>query len=95
MNLNYLLKDELQYELRVRGIKSDAQLQTLRKSLRSAISEGVVVNLNAITRKDIPDFLQAVVKKIVELQAIVELEYSDTPKVVTGVRARLSHVKVG
>jgi hypothetical protein len=82
MNLNNLLKDELQYELRFRGIKSDAEIQTLRKLLRSAITESVVVNVNTLTRKDIPELLQAVVNKIVELRAVVELEHSDTPTVV-------------
>jgi hypothetical protein len=49
MNLNYLLKEEPQYEVPVRGIKSDRMVETLRKLFRSAIAEGVMVNLNALT----------------------------------------------
>jgi hypothetical protein len=40
MNPNHLLKDELEYELRVRGIAWAGDANLLRKQLRQAISSG-------------------------------------------------------
>jgi hypothetical protein len=43
MNPNYLFKDELNYELGVRGITSNADTQELRKLFRSLVGEDLVV----------------------------------------------------
>jgi hypothetical protein len=75
MNPNYLLKDELQYQLLIRGIKSEAEVQTLRMLLRSA---NVAVNVSALSRKDIPELIQTVVYKVAEIQTIVAWEQSYT-----------------
>ena len=45
MNPNFLLKDELHCELKIRGISSDADVQTLRKLFRSVVSEGLPIDL--------------------------------------------------
>jgi hypothetical protein len=45
MNPNFLLKDELQYELKIRGINSEADIQTLRKLFRSVVAEGLPIDL--------------------------------------------------
>jgi len=40
-NPNYLLKDELLYELLVRGISSDSDVHTLRKLFRAVVTDKV------------------------------------------------------
>jgi hypothetical protein len=45
MNPNFFLKAELQYELGVRGIRSDDNVQTLRKLFRSVVSRDLPVEL--------------------------------------------------
>jgi hypothetical protein len=48
MNPNFMLKDELLYELGIRGISSDADVQTLRKLFRSVVSEDLTVDLSKV-----------------------------------------------
>jgi hypothetical protein len=48
MNPNFLLKDELLYELGIRGIGSDADVQTLRRLFRSVVSEELPVDLSKV-----------------------------------------------
>jgi hypothetical protein len=45
-----LLKDELKYELFIRGISSEVEVQTLPKLFLSVMSEGVPVDLTIGTR---------------------------------------------
>jgi len=44
MNPNFLLKDELQYELKNCGNSSDADVQTLHKLFRSVVAEGLPID---------------------------------------------------
>jgi hypothetical protein len=61
MNPNYLLKDELQYELLVTGIKSEADVQTLRKLFRLVFSENVRVELTGLGILKVQELYQTVV----------------------------------
>ena len=56
MNPNYLLKDELQYELSVRGISGDSDVQTLRELFRSVVAEKVQVDLRNLSTQSVEDF---------------------------------------
>ena len=49
MNPNFLLKDELLYELCSRGISSEADVQTLRRLFRSVVSEDLPVDLSKVS----------------------------------------------
>jgi hypothetical protein len=49
MNSNFLLKDELLYEIGIRAIISYEDVQTLRKLLRSVVPEDLPVNLNKVS----------------------------------------------
>jgi hypothetical protein len=93
MNPNYIFKDGLQYKIFIRGIRSDVEVQTLRKLLRSAVTENVAVKLSALSRKDISELFQIVLYKVAELRTIVGSEQSDKASLVTRVRTRISHVK--
>jgi len=44
MNPNFLLKDEVLYELGIRGITSDADVHTLRKLFQSVAAEDLPVD---------------------------------------------------
>lgn len=56
MNPNYLFKDELQYEICIREINSEPDVQTLRKMFRSVVSEGApvyLINLSSLGVEDL------------------------------------------
>jgi len=69
MNPNFLLKDELQYELKICGINSEANIQTLHKLFRS-----VVCNLYSLS---VEELFGCVVSKTVELQGLVTQQKLD------------------
>ena len=69
MNPNCLLKDELQYELCIRRISSEFDVQTLPKLFLSLVSEGLPVDLSNSRWLVVEDLYGSVASKIVELQA--------------------------
>jgi hypothetical protein len=71
MNPNYLLKDELVYELEVRGITSETDVATLRKLFRMVIAEGIGVQINNLRTANIDELYSPIVSKINELQSLV------------------------
>jgi hypothetical protein len=100
MNPNFLLKDELQYELCIHGISSDADIQTLRKLFRSVVSEGLPINLRNLCNLSAYKLYGRVASKIVELQYLVTQQKSTlsllTSRFITRIshlRARLTHLK--
>jgi hypothetical protein len=48
MNPNFLLKDELLYQWDIRGISSDADVQTLRRLFRSVVSQDLPVDVSKV-----------------------------------------------
>ena len=92
MNPNFLLKDELLYELGIRGISSNADVQTLRRLFRSGVSEGLPVDLSKVSSLSIEELYASTVSKIVELQNQVTQSKSalfHTPRF----RTRISHLR--
>jgi hypothetical protein len=63
MNPNYLLKDELKYELGVRGIKSKADTQQLRKLFRSLVVEDLDVEVSYLHERGFQDLYQIALKR--------------------------------
>jgi hypothetical protein len=93
LNPNYLLKDELQYELLIRSIKSEAEVQTLRTLFRTAVIENVAVNLNEMSELYVQELYQTIVCKVAELRNIVASESAETVTLVPRLRAKIFHVQ--
>jgi hypothetical protein len=73
-NPNFFLKNELQYELCIRGISSVADVQTLRGLFRSVVSEGLPGDLSNLRSLGVDELYVSVESKIIELQRLVTTE---------------------
>ena len=93
MNPNYLLKDELQYELFVLGPNSDSDFQTLRKLFRSVVAEKVPVDLYNLNTESVEELYECVVNKTLELQALITQQKSELALLTPRFRTRLSHLR--
>jgi hypothetical protein len=70
MNRTYLYKDELIYELGVRGITSNADTHVLRRLFRSVVVDDVEPSY--LCERGFDKLYQVALKKILELQELVE-----------------------
>jgi len=93
MNRNFLLKDELQYELSARGISSDSDVQTLRKLFRSVEAEEVQVDLLNLSTQCVEDLYECVVNKTLQMQALITQQKSELALLTPRFRTRLSHLR--
>lgn len=93
MNPNYLLKDELQYELLARGITSDCDVQTLRKLFRSLVAEKLQVELGNLRSQSVDDLYECVQHKVLELQDLITQHRSELVLLAPRFRTRLSHLR--
>jgi hypothetical protein len=91
MNPNYLFKDELFYELKIRGISSDGDALELRKKLRSVIFRDVDFQWEYLTSVSVDELYSCVTAKVYELQSLVQRE-STLPFLRPRVHTRLLHV---
>jgi hypothetical protein len=64
MNPNYLAKDELLYELSVRGIVSDGDTYALRKLFRSVVTRALPVEENLREGFQVGEAVEDIVKKL-------------------------------
>jgi len=99
MNPNHQLKDKLQYELSVRGISRDSDVQTLHKLFRSVLAEKFPVDLCNLSTPSVQGLLDCVVNKTLQLQALITQQKSQldlfTPHFQTRIsqlRGRLRHL---
>jgi len=93
MNPNYLLKGVLQYELFVRGINSDSDVQTLRKLFRSVVAEILPVDLRNLSIQCVEEPYECVVNKTLELQSLITQQKSESTMLTPRFRTRLSHLR--
>jgi hypothetical protein len=93
VNPNYLLKGALQYELRIRGISSDADVHTLCRLFRSVVSEGLQVYLGNLSSLGVEELHECVVSKIVELQSLVRQQESGLSLLTPRFSTRFSHLR--
>jgi hypothetical protein len=93
MNPNYLLKDELIYELGVRGIRSDADVPNLRKLFRTVVSEGLRVEVSNLREVGADELYAHVFHKVNELQNLIAHGGTESSCVVQRFRTRLEHLK--
>jgi hypothetical protein len=95
MNHSYLLQDELQYEVCMRGISSGSDVHMLRNLFRSTVSEGVPADMGNLRQLCIEDLCSKVVSKTAELQALVKKSSPNLPLLVLRLRMRLFHLTGG
>jgi hypothetical protein len=89
MNANYLLKDELSYELGVRGFRTEADTQVLRKRFRSCGTEDFVVDISYLCERGFRELYSKASEKIYALQDSVERQ----PRNVSRWQTRVQHLK--
>jgi hypothetical protein len=94
MNPNYLYKDELIYDLGVRGIKSNADTHVLRRLFRSLIVEQAVIEPSYWCSRGFEELYKVALKKILQLQELVERQNRNLSLLQTRalhLRARVAH----
>jgi hypothetical protein len=64
MNPNHLGKDDLLYELRIRGITSEADIQSLRKLFRSVVVTDLPVDVSYLRGLNVGELSECVLSKI-------------------------------
>jgi hypothetical protein len=73
MNPNYLLREEIEYELRVRGLNLTSDVNLLRKVFRSVVTKMMPANLENLVREfDPQDHLEYISNKIQELEVLIK-----------------------
>ena len=93
MNPNHLPKEELQYELSVRRISSDSNVQALRKLFRSVVAERVPFDLRNLSTQSVEELYECVVNKTLELQSLNTQQKSELTLLTPRFRTRLSHLR--
>jgi hypothetical protein len=92
MNPIYLAKDELLYELHVRGVNSDSDATALRKLFRTVVTRGLAVDISLSDHSVIGELLGQVESKISELQTLVTTTTPTVlPTLVKRVKTKVSH----
>src|SRR5215471_14166845 len=99
MNPNYLTKDELSYELGIRGIVSCADTHNLRKLFRNNITRDLPLQYSYLTSGPIEGLYLCISTKVSELQNSVVQPGTNwsllAPRVLTKIRhlkGRLQHL---
>jgi hypothetical protein len=82
MNPNYLLKDEILYELAIRGIVSEADVPALRKLFRAVIAEGVRFQISYLQAVNVNELYSQIISKTNESQSLVAVATTE-PSCVT------------
>ena len=91
INPNYLLRNELQYELASRGLNSSGDVQFLRKIFRVVQADGVPSLASYLAQGSFEDMYRCACSKLGELEALYnQLEKGALPPV-SRLRTRIAH----
>jgi hypothetical protein len=93
MNPNYLSKEEIVYELNLRGIKCEASAQELRKILRTNISRNLTWQFEGLFTEPIGEILDVLSAKLLELQEEVERARTTGAGVTSRIQTRILHLR--
>jgi DNA-directed RNA polymerase subunit N (RpoN/RPB10) len=93
MNPNYLTKEEIVYELTLRGIKCEASAHELRKILRTNISRNLTWQFEGLFTEPICEILDVVSAKLIELQEEVEQAKTSGVGVTARSQTRILHLR--
>jgi len=88
MDCSILLKEELQYELEIRNLKTDGKLSVLRKRLTKAIDDSVPLN-------SLPECSKSELERVEKILSSVEEIHSNaiSKQVLTKLAARISYIQ--
>jgi hypothetical protein len=92
MNPNHLLKDELEYELRVRGIVGAGEVYLLRKQLRQAISSCYPALPEKFLTGDVREDFGICVQKLRDLEHYCNDADRSCPLVAARIKSRCLHL---
>ena len=93
MNPNYLLKDELLYELLVRRISSDSDVHTLRKLFHAVVTDKVTCDVRNLTTLSVEELFEAVDNKAVEMQNLIKQQEEELFQLSPHFRTHLEHLR--
>jgi len=93
MNPNYLFKDELLYDLGIRGILSDAHNLGFRKSLRTLASRELPLQFDYLNSRCVKEWYSIVTIKISELQSFVTQTVHTSALAIPRVRTKLLRLR--
>lgn len=93
MNPNFLHKDELAYELEVRGISSKGDTALLRKLFRALDKTEVEIQQEYLKSVELADWFSVIESKVCELYRLVVQGISTPAIVEPRVRTRLLHLQ--
>jgi hypothetical protein len=93
MNPNYLSKDELSYELGIRGILEDNDTQHLRKLFRRALNRELPFQWDYLTRYRTEELYSTVSTKVYELQEWLAREGLKPTDFAARVNTRVRHLR--
>jgi hypothetical protein len=93
MNPDYLRRDEIEYELKVRGINCDVDVRELRKVFRANISRSLSLCLEEVFSAPVEEILDGISSKISELQDLFEKSSATLQKVTSRITTRDLHLR--
>ena len=91
INPNFLLKNELPYELKICGINSEAVVQTLRKLFMSVLAEGLPIYMCNLYTLGVEEIFGRFASKIVEVQGMVTQQKLDLSSLTTRFSTKIAH----
>jgi hypothetical protein len=93
MNPNYLLKDELLYELGIRGITSEGDIASLRKLFRSSVARNLPIDVYCLKGLQLEALYSTILEKTLELQTQVTQPTADVASFTTRSNTRIAHLR--
>lgn len=87
-----LRKDEVQHELRVRGLPEDGDVYELRKRLQQALANKIPVDNEAVSKINISSELDIIEEKYSDLSELVDAFDSGTKNEYLRIEARIQHL---
>jgi hypothetical protein len=93
MNPNYLLRDELLYELAIRGINVEGDVHLLRKLMRSVWSEEVHIVPEMVAGLDVSEQLDLIGPKFAELEGLLRNTGPGQGSIAARLRTRGLHLE--
>jgi hypothetical protein len=92
-NPNYLLRDELLYELAIRGINVEGDVHLLRKLMRSVWSEEVHIVPETVAGLDVSEQLDLIGPKVAEFEGLLRNTGPGQGSIAARLRTRGLHLE--
>jgi hypothetical protein len=92
MNPNYLTKEELLYELGVRGISCTEDIDSLRRTFRAVYLRDVPIDLQSFDSACVEEWIALLSSRIYELQGFVEKLESQPVLSVSRIQTQVLHI---